>query len=131
MLFRSYAKSISSFTFAGASALSGTIVTLPANQNFDFEIILTGSTSVDGYFGFEIIATNATSTCEFIVSRSSKLDISSKTPTNGVVMTAIGTISTTGSSDVKVKISDGISATSSGPMTLTGRALFLRTETFK
>ena len=127
----SYAKLISSFTLSGASAQSGTVVTLPANQNFDFEIVLTGTTSVDGFFGLEIVASNATAVCDFVVAKSSKLDLSSKTPASGVVFTAIGTISTTGSSDVKVKISDGNSATSSGPMTLIGRALFLRTESFK
>jgi len=126
-----YSKNISSFTLAGASAESGVITTIPGSQNFHFEIVITGSTTVDGYFGLEVLASSGNVVCDYIVAKSSKLDPVSKMPINGIVITAIGTIATTGSSDIKIKLTDGNSATSSGPMTVSGRLLLIRTETFK
>ena len=126
-----YSKNISSFTLAGASAESGVITTIPGSQNFHFEIVITGSTTVDGYFGLEVLASSGNVVCDYIVAKSSKLDPVSKMPINGIVITAIGTIATTGSSDIKIKLTDGNSATSSGPMTVSGRVLLIRTETFK
>ena len=114
-----------------SSAESGVITTIPGSQNFHFEIVITGSTTVDGYFGLEVLASSGNVVCDYIVAKSSKLDPVSKMPINGIVITAIGTIATTGSSDIKIKLTDGNSATSSGPMTVSGRVLLIRTETFK
>ena len=112
----------------GKSNDSNSIISLPGNQNFTFQIVLTGLTSRSVYLGVEMIAAGATTTYDYVISQSAKYD-ATQVPGTGYVFTVIGTIATGASgSSVYVRITEQTGNLSSAPMTLNGRAVFIRTE---
>lgn len=113
----------------GKSIDSNQIVSLPGNQSFTFQLILTGLTTKSVYLGMDLIAEGASYNFDYVISQSAKYD-AVQLPGTGYVFTLIGTI-TTGDSGaaVYVRVTEQTGNLSSGPMTLSGRATFIRTET--
>ena len=124
-----YNKSISFLnSMNGKSIDSNLIVNLPGNQSFTYQIILTGLTTKSVYLGMALIAEGATSSYDYVISPSSKYD-ATQVPGSGYVFTLIGTITTGESgSAIYVRVTEQTGNLSSGPMTLSGRATFIRTE---
>lgn len=115
-------------TMNGKSIDSNLIANLPGNQSFTFQIILTGLTTKSVYLGMALIADGATSTYDYVISQSSKYD-ATQVPGSGYVFTMIGAITTGESgSAVYVRVTEQTGNLSTGPMTLNGRATFIRTE---
>ena len=112
----------------GKSVDSNLITTLPANQSFHFEFVLTGYTIMDAAFGVEVIAAGASSTYDYGVSKSAKYDVSQPSGT-GYSFTVIGTLNVGASgTTVYVRITEQTGNLSAEPMKLSGRSLIVRTE---
>ena len=112
----------------GKTLDSNLIVNLPGNQNFSFQTVLTGLTTKAVYLGIEVIASGATVSYDYVISQSAKYD-ATQSPGTGYVFTIIGTISTGSSGTaVYVRVTEQMGNLATAPMTLSGRAVFTRTE---
>lgn len=124
-----YNKTISFMNAMNAKTIdSNLIVNLPGDQHFSFQTVLTGLTTKSVYLGVEVIASGATISYDYVISPSSKYD-GSQASSAGYVFTVFGTISTGSSGTaVYVRVTEQMGNLATAPMTLSGRAIFTRTE---
>lgn len=116
------------YSMNGKSNDSNLIASLPGNQSFSFQVLITGLTTRSVYLGMELIADGATTNYDYVISSSAKYD-ATQVPGTGYVFNMIGTISTGASgASVYVRITEQTGNLSSAPMTLNGKAVFTRTE---
>ena len=118
-----------SYHLNGKSVDSDLIASLPANQIFHFEIILTGYTNYpDLLLNASLLTSGASASYDYTVTSSHRYNASDVR--KGYVFTIIGTMNVGASgTTVYVRITEPTGNLSVDPMTLSGTSLFVRTET--